>query len=29
MRLWGGRFKNQTEKAAFDFQSSIHIDKRL
>ena len=29
MKLWGGRFENQTEKAAFDFQSSIHIDRRL
>ena len=29
MKLWGGRFENQTEKAAFDFQSSIHVDRRL
>jgi len=29
VKLWGGRFENQTEKAAFDFQSSIHIDRRL
>lgn len=24
MKLWGGRFENQIEKAAFDFQWSIH-----
>ncbi|MGM0397256.1 MAG: argininosuccinate lyase [Bacillota bacterium] len=29
MKLWGGRFENQTEKAAFDFQSSILVDRRL
>ncbi|MCR3955450.1 MAG: argininosuccinate lyase [Gudongella sp.] len=29
MKLWGGRFENQTEKAAFDFQSSIHVDRRM
>ena len=29
MKLWGGRFENQTDKAAFDFQSSIHVDRRL
>ena len=29
MKLWGGRFENQIQKAAFDFQSSIHIDRRL
>jgi argininosuccinate lyase len=29
VKLWGGRFENQTEKAAFDFQSSIHVDRRL
>ena len=29
MKLWGGRFENQIQKAAFDFQSSIHVDRRL
>ncbi|MDY0236295.1 MAG: argininosuccinate lyase [Gudongella sp.] len=29
MKLWGARFENQIQKAAFDFQSSIHIDRRL
>lgn len=29
MKLWGGRFENQIQEAAFDFQSSIHIDRRL
>jgi len=29
VKLWGGRFENQTDKAAFDFQSSIHVDRRL
>lgn len=29
MKLWGGRFENQIDKAAFDFQSSIHVDRRL
>lgn len=29
MKLWGGRFENQIQQAAFDFQSSIHVDRRL
>lgn len=29
LKLWGGRFENQIETAAFDFQSSIHVDRRL
>lgn len=29
MKLWGGCFDKKTQKSAFDFQSSIHIDRRL
>ena len=29
MKLWGGRFEKETDKAASDFQSSIRIDKRM
>jgi argininosuccinate lyase len=29
MKLWGGRFEKETNKAASDFQSSIRIDKRM
>lgn len=29
MKLWGGRFDKDINKAAFDFQSSIRVDKRM
>jgi argininosuccinate lyase len=29
MKLWGGRFEKEADKSAFDFQSSIRIDKRM
>jgi argininosuccinate lyase len=29
LKLWGGCFDHETQKTAFDFQSSIHIDQRL
>lgn len=29
MKLWGGRFEKEIDKAVFDFQSSIRIDKRM
>ncbi len=28
-QLWGGRFKNATDKAVYDFNASISFDKRL
>ena len=28
-QLWGGRFTHQTDKLAYDFNASIHFDRRL
>ena len=29
MKLWGGRFKKETDQMVYEFQSSINFDKRL
>ena len=29
MKLWGGRFRKETDTLVNDFNSSIHIDERM